>query len=234
MSKIYVAYINADNRLTVEDVDRWESLIKNNLPNVKYSYFDSIESFFPKLSSPHYKIDYINIDVEFLQKYSVTNPYALIATLKTLANSTLYRDDGGKAKTRNTKIVGVVGPDSSVNVIKEMLPLVDTLCIRVSGSWTLEMTLEDQKRLLSNDLRVPKEIQCLLRKNKRKTTNEIKLTPRQKQVIRLVLKSGASNKIIARTLDISESTVKLHIGAILKKYGLRNRTQLAVYVKDQI
>lgn len=60
---------------------------------------------------------------------------------------------------------------------------------------------------------------------------EIKLTARQKQIVNLVTERGASNKIIARTLNISESTVKLHLGNIFKKYGVKNRTQLAVFAK---
>lgn len=199
MTKIQVTYINTDNRFTVDDSLKWEILVNKNIANVKYNYFPSIEQFFPKLSNPSYKVDFINIDVEFLQKYNITNPYALIATLKTLSHSTFYRDKDGKAKIRNPKIVGVVGPDSLVSIIKEIIPLVDTLCLRMSGLWTVEMVLEDQKRLLSGDLRVPKEIQNLLRKNKLKNTNQIKLTPRQKQVVRLVVRNGASNKVIART-----------------------------------
>lgn len=69
-------------------------------------------------------------------------------------------------------------------------------------------------------------------KNKKnETSSNVKLTPRQKQVYSMVSKRGATNKIIAKTLNISESTVKLHMGAILRKYGLRNRTQLAVFAK---
>ncbi len=56
----------------------------------------------------------------------------------------------------------------------------------------------------------------------------IQLTRRQSQIMHLISTRGASNKVIARTLKISESTVKLHVGAILKKYGVRNRTQLAL------
>jgi DNA-binding NarL/FixJ family response regulator len=55
-----------------------------------------------------------------------------------------------------------------------------------------------------------------------------KLTPRQTQVLQLIQTRGSSNKMIAKQLKISESTVKVHIGAIMKKFGVRNRTQLAV------
>jgi DNA-binding NarL/FixJ family response regulator len=56
----------------------------------------------------------------------------------------------------------------------------------------------------------------------------IYLTDRQKQVLALVCNRGLSNKKIAQILHITESTVKVHISAILKEYGVRNRTQLAL------
>lgn len=233
MQKINVAYINADNRYTQEDMNYYDMLNKANMPEVKYTYYSSIQEFFPKLSSTTFKVDYIAIDVEFLQGYLDANPYALIATLKTLAHSTLYRDANGKTKKRETKIIGVVGYDSPVDIIKEMIPLVDALGIRMGGLWTGEMVLENQRKLLHGDFSMPKEVQKKLKKKVNRKTSDVTLTPRQRQVFRMVVKSGVSNKIIARALNISESTVKLHIGAILKKYGLRNRTQLAVFVKDE-
>jgi len=56
----------------------------------------------------------------------------------------------------------------------------------------------------------------------------IRLTARQQDIMTLVAKRGLSNKKIAQVLNISESTVKVHISAILKAYGVRNRTQLAL------
>ena len=58
------------------------------------------------------------------------------------------------------------------------------------------------------------------------------LTPRQRQILNIVATRGISNKSIARMLHISESTVKLHMSGILKKFGLRNRTQLALFARD--
>lgn len=61
--------------------------------------------------------------------------------------------------------------------------------------------------------------------------SEIRLTARQEQILRLVVERGVSNKIIARTLNIGESTVKLHLGNIFRKYGVKNRTQLALFAQ---
>lgn len=56
----------------------------------------------------------------------------------------------------------------------------------------------------------------------------IRLTARQTEIMHLVSSRGLSNKKIAQILNISESTVKVHISSILKAYGVRNRTQLAL------
>jgi two-component system, NarL family, response regulator LiaR len=54
------------------------------------------------------------------------------------------------------------------------------------------------------------------------------LTERERDVIAL-LAEGQSNKQIARTLSISETTVKGHVANILGKLELADRTQAAVY-----
>lgn len=50
--------------------------------------------------------------------------------------------------------------------------------------------------------------------------------------IALLIGEGKSNKEIANTLYITEGTVKNHITKILDKLDLRDRTQLAVLIKD--
>jgi DNA-binding NarL/FixJ family response regulator len=54
------------------------------------------------------------------------------------------------------------------------------------------------------------------------------LTAREKGVLRCIVQ-GASNKMIAREIDISEGTVKVHVKAILRKIGASNRTQAAIW-----
>lgn len=66
-----------------------------------------------------------------------------------------------------------------------------------------------------------------------KCHKEVTLTPRQEQILNLITTRGASNKMIARSLNISESTVKLHVASLLKKYCVRNRTQLALFSKEK-
>lgn len=69
-------------------------------------------------------------------------------------------------------------------------------------------------------------------KKKDNSGESITLTDRQQEVQQLLCERGLSNKAIARLLNISESTVKIHVSAILKRYGVRNRTQLALAVNN--
>lgn len=55
------------------------------------------------------------------------------------------------------------------------------------------------------------------------------LTPREQEVAAAVAQ-GASNKEIARQLDITERTVKFHIGSLLEKLGARDRLQLSLII----
>ncbi|USZ48925.1 response regulator transcription factor [Halomonas sp. DN3] len=57
------------------------------------------------------------------------------------------------------------------------------------------------------------------------------LTVKQLEVLTLLIR-GASNKVIARELDIAETTVKTHVSAILKKLGVGSRVQ-AILAADE-
>jgi len=55
------------------------------------------------------------------------------------------------------------------------------------------------------------------------------LTAREQEAAVLLAK-GCSNKEIARQLDITERTVKSHVGAMLEKLGVRDRLQLSLII----
>ena len=54
------------------------------------------------------------------------------------------------------------------------------------------------------------------------------LSPREKSILRCLV-NGDSNKCIARKIDITEATVKVHVKAILRKIRVQNRTQAAIW-----
>jgi two-component system, NarL family, nitrate/nitrite response regulator NarL len=61
---------------------------------------------------------------------------------------------------------------------------------------------------------------------------EASLSPREREILRCLV-SGLSNKIIARELQVTEATVKVHVKALLRKTRLANRTQAAIWALSQ-
>jgi two-component system nitrate/nitrite response regulator NarL len=62
---------------------------------------------------------------------------------------------------------------------------------------------------------------------------ECKLSAREAQILGC-LKEGAPNKLIARKFDVTEATVKVHVKAILRKIGVANRTQAAMWASQRL
>lgn len=58
------------------------------------------------------------------------------------------------------------------------------------------------------------------------------LTQREREILR-ELAAGLSNKLIARKLDITEGTVKVHVKHLLKKLNLRSRVEAAVWAVQE-
>jgi two-component system nitrate/nitrite response regulator NarL len=54
------------------------------------------------------------------------------------------------------------------------------------------------------------------------------LSAREREILGLIAR-GDSNKLIARELDIAETTVKVHVQHIFRKLNLSSRVQVAVY-----
>jgi len=63
-------------------------------------------------------------------------------------------------------------------------------------------------------------------------TSENRLTTRQIEVLRL-MQQGHPNKTIARKLGLTEGTVKVHVAAIFRALGVRNRTEAVLVVQQR-
>src|SRR6202008_2353654 len=110
----------------------------------------------------------------------------------------------------------MVGEQNNTSVLKEMSDIHGIGIIpnhRIAGPICERGALID---LFNGKIITPKEyLACPKPKQKPAHTDPgIVLTPRQSQVLHLVTSRGISNKAIARMLQITESTVKLHISAI--------------------
>ena len=128
----------------------------------------------------------------------------------------------------------ILTKNMSVESVKELRDADIDGLIPFHSDFGADETIESMRKLLEEKSYWPRHlIDQLPRARKPKTINRtgIRLTPRQRQVMELVCSRGLSNKKIAQALKISESTVKIHMSAILKQYQVRNRTQLALTAK---
>jgi DNA-binding NarL/FixJ family response regulator len=66
--------------------------------------------------------------------------------------------------------------------------------------------------------------------SRREPPEEIKLSPREQEVLRM-LGAGLSNRAIARRLGISERTVKAHLTSVFQSLGVTDRTQAALWAQ---
>ena len=57
------------------------------------------------------------------------------------------------------------------------------------------------------------------------------LSPREQEILQLLV-TGASNKMIAIKLGITEATVKVHLKTLLRKIDVNNRTQAAIWAMN--
>ena len=62
--------------------------------------------------------------------------------------------------------------------------------------------------------------------------DSVKLTEREREILSLIA-AGCSNKLIARKLNITEGTVKVHVKHLLRKLDLASRVEAAVWAVKQ-
>ncbi|SEA23907.1 two-component system response regulator NarL [Alkalimonas amylolytica] len=100
-----------------------------------------------------------------------------------------------------------------------------------------EQLLEQIRRAVTGKMVLSESVAAVLataiRKPSPKPNAELNsLTNREYEILSLIAK-GMSNKVIARELDISDGTVKVHVKHLLKKLGLRSRVEAAVWMVNQ-
>lgn len=185
----------------------------------------SISDLYMALSRPEFYADIIMIDID---EFANTNDkFSTITTISTLLNAYQANTE------RQTAIAILAHTSVGIKGLKEIL------CTDVKGIYPIGVEFSSEEKVLavtellnSSVQHVPEKFRALFKRATARikpTRDQLILTPRQSQVLALIQNHGAGNKVIARMLNISESMVKSHVTRLLNKYGLKNRTQLALY-----
>jgi DNA-binding NarL/FixJ family response regulator len=197
---------------------------------VEFQRISSLRDLIVAISNPGFDADIVSLDLDYCHAQHGADFHDIINTLFTV----MHLHD------KPAKILGAVSSTTDVGLIKEAMdcPYISGLTYIYGGEFKYSDLQESLDNICHGIYDIPIKIQDKLKppkqKKKRNKGDFIALTTRQQQVLNLINTRGATNKAIARTLKISESTVKLHISAILKKFGCRNRTQLAVFSKPDV
>jgi len=119
-------------------------------------------------------------------------------------------------------VVAAITNGADGYLLKDMEPelLLEQIHRAVTGKMVLSEAITE---ILATALRQP---------TKSPSSQLSSLTNREYEILSLIAK-GMSNKVIARELDISDGTVKVHVKHLLKKLGLRSRVEAAVWMVNQ-
>ncbi|KVX03559.1 two-component system response regulator NarL [Shewanella frigidimarina] len=100
------------------------------------------------------------------------------------------------------------------------------------------LILEKIKQAVNGEMVISDKLAAILAKAIRKPDASQKalllksLTTREFEILKQIAK-GLTNKLIARELDITDGTVKVHVKHLLKKLGMRSRVEAAVWMLHQ-
>ena len=146
---------------------------------------------------------------------------------------------GGLALLRSLQEAGWSGPALVLTVSDSEDDLANALRAGARGYLLKDMEPEDVADAILRAVRgetvvapvMTMKLVDLLQPGKEKRSRENmfkQLTEREREILEYLAK-GMSNKAIARTLDISYDTVKLHVRHILSKLNLTSRVEAAVF-----
>jgi two-component system, NarL family, nitrate/nitrite response regulator NarL len=155
-------------------------------------------------------LEEIQPQIEWLIKHYPNQRFIVLTTIPNLAEA-IYCLKAGARAYANVH----AGPQTLVQIAD---------VVRDGGVWVGE----DLMQYLVASLSKAKQSEV----TKHDQAWRTKLSQREVEVVDAIAR-GASNKLVARELDITERTVKAHVTAIFEKLGVKDRLKLVLMVTGQ-
>jgi two-component system, NarL family, nitrate/nitrite response regulator NarL len=177
-----------------------------------------------------------------------TSPQLFIVDASSASDQTLDTLSSLKVQHPEAKVVAIAEHFDLSFVQSGREAGVDGFCLMTSGRevliTSLEVVMLGEVLLPTSVLRAVLEFQPASPQPKPQNTEAApeaefsdpkapRLSEREAQILRYLM-AGEPNKVIARILDVAEATVKVHIKAILRKVGVANRTQAAMWATGHL
>lgn len=199
-------------------------LLKKDL-NLDACAVENFTDIFPLLGDPLRQVDIIWVDAEEIADHGKVTPYQLVNTITTIIETT--------GRRYRTKLCIAVDSSTPIQLMRELqkLPGVYSLFGR-SPEFPYSKIRDQIKLILADRDPTPDSIKQLISGKTLKPKTGIHLTDREIQIRDLVCKNGAGNKAIANSLGISEATIKVHMGTVFRKYGVKSRSELLLKVNN--
>lgn len=139
-----------------------------------------------------------------------------------------------KATDINSRIIILTVSDNEKNIITTLRAGADGYLLK---DMEPEDMLERLHQVVNGHIVLSQKVSELIvrglhQESSMEAREKATLTQREEEILSLVAK-GLSNKLIARQLDIVESTVKVHVKNLLRKLNLHSRVEAAVWVVEQ-
>ncbi len=146
-----------------------------------------------------------------------------------LETLTLLRQSGAKSR-----IIVFSVSDSQEDVVEALRLGADGYLLK---DMEPEILLQSLQQAAQGKMVLSEGLNAILAHNLREGNSQpdralSQLTPRERDIFRLIAQ-GLPNKTIGRRLNISESTVKVHVKHLLKKMQLKSRVEAAIWAIQQ-
>jgi two-component system nitrate/nitrite response regulator NarL len=160
-------------------------------------------------------------------------PDLLVADLNGCSEVDLDSLQGLRARCAELRIVVLANELCLADMARLLKAGVDGYLLKDLSAEALSLSL---LLVMQGEKALPSSLASVLAEDLRSAANGAgkahkHLTEREEQILRCLL-NAYSNKHIARALNISEGTVKVHLKSLMKKISAGNRTQAALWARN--
>lgn len=200
---------------------------------VPVTYIPSLRELFVFLNDKDILEIKVMIGIEQLEQMKSLGIVATGQVITTLVDSHRLLA-GMRMQTHPTQISMTAAIDTPVKDLRDLISSNIQCFYPIGDSFSeLERDLATNSWILGKR-HVPEKIMDRIYASRNLTNLSFQLSPRQAQILYLIVTQGACNKTLAKITKLSSSTIQYHLGAIYKKYEVSGRTELVVAAKNDV